>query len=163
MYDKIVKLLEGAKIEVLACLNAYTLTISTDNKKFQIPKREASKRGVKFQYITEITKDNLSYCKKQLDMVDELRHIAKVRSNFLISESESVSSLEISPKHPITDGYYTNNAKLVKMMRYVFETLWDNAIPAEERIHELETVSYNPKGTNHAITKEERKKVPYLQ
>ena len=65
MYYMIVKLIENARIEVFAFLNAYTLTISTDNEKFQIPKREARKRGVKFRYITEITKGNLSYCKRR--------------------------------------------------------------------------------------------------
>ncbi len=159
MFDRIIKLIENARIEVLAFLNAYTLTISTDNELFQAPKREARKRGVKFRYITEITKNNLSYCKRQLDMVDELRHLNKVRGNFLISESESVSSLEVSPQHPITDGYYTNSKKLVQMMGYVFETLWDNAIPAEERINQLETGRYSPSRSSHATAKEEKKKV----
>jgi hypothetical protein len=159
MYDRIIKLIENAEIEVLAFLNAYTLTISTDNEKFQIPKREARKRGVKFQYITEITQDNLSYCKRQLNMVDELRHLNKVRGNFITSESESVSSLEVSPQHPITDGYYTNSKKLVKMMKYVFETLWDNAISAGERINQLETGIYSPNGPSYTIAKEEKKKV----
>jgi hypothetical protein len=159
MYDRIVKLLENAEIEVLAFLNSYTLTISTDNEKFQTPKREARKRGVKFRYITEITRENLSYCKRQLDMVDELRHINKVRGNFLISESESISSLEVSPQHPITDGYYTNSKKMVKMMEYVFETLWDNSIPAVERINQLEKGSYSPSSSSYAVAKKEKKKI----
>ncbi|HEX2557291.1 MAG TPA: hypothetical protein VHK86_03125 [Nitrososphaera sp.] len=160
MYDRIVKLIENAKTEVLAFLNAYTLTISTDNEKFQTPKREARRRGVKFRYITEVTKDNLSYCKRQLNMVDELRHLNNLRGNFLISESESVSSLEVSPQHPITEGYYTDNKKLVEMMRYVFETLWDNAIPAEERINQLEAgIYYSPSESSSAIAKEEKKKI----
>jgi two-component system, OmpR family, sensor histidine kinase VicK len=155
MYDRIVKLIENAKTEVLAFLNSYTLMISTDNEKFQTPKREARKRGVKFRYITEITKDNLSYCKRQLDMVDELRHINKVRGNFLMSESESIASQEVSLQHPITDGYYTDSKKIVKMMGYIFETLWDNAIPAEERINQLETGSYSLSSSSYAIAKEE--------
>jgi hypothetical protein len=159
MYVRIVKLIENARTEVLAFLNAYTLTISTDNEKFQIPKREARKRGVKFRYITEITEDNLSYCKRQLDMVDELRHIDKVRGNFLMNESESIASEEISPQRPITDGYWTNSDKVVKMMRYIFETLWENSIPAEEKINQLETGRRAPNSSKHAISKEEKKKV----
>ena len=55
MLDQIVKLIESAKTEVFAFLNAYTLTITTDNDLLQIPKRAARGRGVKFHYITEIT------------------------------------------------------------------------------------------------------------
>ena len=93
-------------------------------------------------------------------MVDELRHLDKVRGNFLISESESISSLEISPQHPITDGYYTDSDKLVKMMKFVFETLWDNSIPAAEKINELETGSYySQRESSSTIAKEEKKKI----
>src|SRR5215510_13824896 len=91
MYDKIVTLIENARIEVLAFLNSNTLTISTDEERFQTPKREVRKRGVKLQYITEVTKDNLEYCKRQLDLVDELRHINKVRGIF--------SSVKVSLSH----------------------------------------------------------------
>lgn len=159
MYDRIIRLLEEARIEVLAFLNAYTLTISTDNERFQIPKREARKRGVKLRYITEITTDNLSYCKRQLDMVDELRHLNKVRGNFLMSESEFIASHEISPQHPITEGFYSNVKKIVKLQGYVFETLWDNALPAAERINQLETGSYSPSRPSYGISKEEKKRV----
>ena len=34
----------------------------------------AKKRGVRLRYVTEITNDNISYCKQLLTMVNELRH-----------------------------------------------------------------------------------------
>ena len=47
----------------------------------------AKDRGVKFRYITEITKDNLSYCKKIIKEFDaELRHLDKVKGNFEIND-----------------------------------------------------------------------------
>jgi two-component system sensor histidine kinase VicK len=159
MYERIIKLLENARIEVLAFLNAYTLTISTDNEKFQFPKREARKRGVKMRYITEITRSNLVYCKRQVHLVDELRHLNKVRGNFLMSESEFTASHEVSPQHPITDGFYSNNMKIVELQRHVFESLWDNAIPAGERISQLEARSYTSIRARSAIPKEEKKRV----
>lgn len=74
MFDRVIKLLENAKTEVLALLNAYTLTITTDNGALQKPKRAARERGVRFLHITEITKDDILYCEKELDLVDELHH-----------------------------------------------------------------------------------------
>lgn len=159
MFDRIIQLLENSKIEILAFLNAYTLTITTDNEKLQIPKSNARKRGVKLRYITEITKDNLSYCKRQLDLVDELRHLNEVRGNFLMSESEFIASQDISPRHPITGGFYSNLEKIVKLEGYVFETLWDNAVPAVERIKQLESAGGTSSGSNYAIEKRQQKRV----
>lgn len=139
MFDRVVKLLENAETEVLAFLNAYTLTITTDNELFQAPKRAARERGVKFLYITEITRDNVSYCKRQLDLVDELRHLDGIRGNFIMSDSEFIASHDISPENPITEGFYSGIDRMLKQERYVFQTFWDNAIPAKERIRQLET------------------------
>lgn len=160
MYDRIIRLFANAKTEVLAFLNAYTLTITTDDERLQIPKRNARNKGVKLRYITEITKDNLSYCKRQLDLVDELRHLDKIRGNFLMSDCEFIASLEISPQHPITEGFYSNVRKIVKLHGYIFETLWDNAIPAVERINQLETPASNvPTRPNYALEKGQKKNV----
>ena len=38
MFDRIIHLLENSKIKILAFLNAYSMTITTDNEKLQIPK-----------------------------------------------------------------------------------------------------------------------------
>jgi hypothetical protein len=162
MYDRIVKLLENSKFEVFAFLSEYTLTLTTDEQIFQTPKKEARKRGVKLRYVTEITKDNLSDCKKQLDMVDELRHLGRISGNFLMNESEFMASQEISARHPITEGFYTDIKKLVKLQGYVFETLWENAIPAHERIKQIEaTESYNRDNSVYEVsqTEEEKKQV----
>jgi hypothetical protein len=157
MSEKIIKLFENSKTEVLAFLSAYTLTITTDNDKFQIPKKNARNRGIKLRYITEITNDNLSYCKRQLDLVDELRHLDKIKGNFVLSNSEFIASHEISRQHPITDGFYSNVKKIVKLQGYIFETLWDNATPAVERIKQLETAAGNVSAKpNHALKKEQR-------
>ena len=48
---------------------------------------DAKKRGVKLRYATEITKDNISYCKQMMTMVDELRHLDGIKGNFYISET----------------------------------------------------------------------------
>ena len=47
---------------------------------------EGKKRGVKLRYLTEITKDNLAYCKDLISIVDEMRHLDGIKGNFMISE-----------------------------------------------------------------------------
>jgi two-component system, OmpR family, sensor histidine kinase VicK len=39
-------------------------------------------KGIKLRYLTEITKDNLYYCKELLSMVDELRHLTAFEEIF---------------------------------------------------------------------------------
>ena len=41
----------------------------------------AKKRGVRLRYVTEITNDNISYCKQLLTMVNELRHLDGIKGN----------------------------------------------------------------------------------
>jgi hypothetical protein len=46
------------------------------------------KRGIKFRFLTQIRKENISYCKKLLDLkVVEMRHLDGVKGNFGIVDS----------------------------------------------------------------------------
>jgi hypothetical protein len=46
---------------------------------------------------------------------------------------------DISEENPLTDGIYSNVDKMLGQQWYIFETLWNHAIPAETRIREQET------------------------
>jgi two-component system, OmpR family, sensor histidine kinase VicK len=50
---------------------------------------DAKKRNVKLRYLTEITKDNISYCKELMTIVDELRHLDGIKGNFMVSEQNT--------------------------------------------------------------------------
>ena len=52
---------------------------------------QSKDRGIYLRYITEITKENLSYCKELMRIVDELRHLEAIQGNFMVSESEYCS------------------------------------------------------------------------
>ncbi len=44
-------------------------------------------KGIKSKYLTEITNDNLSYCKAAMK-IGELRHLDGIKGNFAVSEKE---------------------------------------------------------------------------
>src|SRR5919108_4832995 len=98
------------------------------------------KRGVKLRYVTEITKDNISYCKQLLTtMVYELRHLDGMKGNFYISESAYLAPTTFHEKgKPASQVIYSNVKEIIEHQRYLFETLWNKAIPAEQRINEIE-------------------------
>lgn len=106
---------------------------------------DAKGRGVKLRYITEITVDNLSYCKELLDIVDELKHLDGVKNNFMISEGEYLSPLIVGEKQLIaSELVYSNVAQVVEQGQYIFDTLWSKATSAEEKIQQIEEMKIAP-------------------
>jgi len=100
---------------------------------------DAKKRGVKLRYATEITKDNISYCKQMMTMVDELRQLDGIKGNFYISETGYLAPATFHEAgKPAAQIIYSNVKEIIEHQKYVFETLWSKTIPAEQRIREIE-------------------------
>jgi two-component system, OmpR family, sensor histidine kinase VicK len=100
---------------------------------------DAKKRGVRLRYATEITKDNISYCKQMMTMVDELRHLDGIKGNFYISETGYLAPATFHEAgKPAAQIIYSNVKEIIEHQKYVFETLWSKTIPAERRIREIE-------------------------
>ena len=59
---------------------------------------DAKKRGIKLRYLTEISKDNTSFCKEIISLVDEMRHLDGIKGNFMISESEYLAPIILFEK-----------------------------------------------------------------
>jgi two-component system sensor histidine kinase VicK len=96
------------------------------------------KRGGKIRLITEITKENLHYCKELETIVTEMRHLEGLTGGIAVSESEYMSTTTLREKQLLTQVFYSNADEVVKQGQYVFDTFWYKAIPAEDRIREIE-------------------------
>jgi two-component system, OmpR family, sensor histidine kinase VicK len=97
------------------------------------------KRGIKTRLITEITEDNIAYCKELMNIVHELRHLEGIKVNFSISESDYVSSaIQQQEGQCISQLIHSNARAMIEQQQYFFETLWDKATSAEQRISEIE-------------------------
>jgi len=100
---------------------------------------QSKDRGIYLRYITEITKENLSYCKELLRIVDELRHLDAIKGNFMVSESEYVAPLILFEHGKIApQAIYSNISEVVEQQQHIFDNFWNKALPAEERIKEIE-------------------------
>jgi two-component system, OmpR family, sensor histidine kinase VicK len=97
-----------------------------------------SKKGVKFRYIAEITKENLPYC-KEMAGIFELRHLDGIKGNLsIIDGREYRASPSVRPGAP-PDVLIRSTAKVfVEQQQFFFETLWNKAVPASQRFRELE-------------------------
>ena len=105
---------------------------------------KAKNRGVNFRYVTEITKDNIAYC-KELSEFAEVRHLNGVKGNFEVSKNgikggkgEYIATATLQEAEPIAQLIYSNVKEIVEQQQFVFDTLWNKAIPFHVRLKEIE-------------------------
>ena len=96
------------------------------------------RRGGKIRAFTEITKDNVAYCKELMKIVDELRHLDGVKGGIAVSETEYMATTILEEGKPLTQVIYSNVREVIEQGQYIFDTLWNTAIPAEQKIREIE-------------------------
>jgi len=95
---------------------------------------EAKRRGVRIMYITEITRRNLKHCREIMTFA-ELRHLDAVKGNFALSETEYIAGVKRG--NSIVSLVRSSLEELVMQQHLVFEMLWHQGIPAEQRIGQL--------------------------
>jgi signal transduction histidine kinase len=98
---------------------------------------DAKQRGVAIKIVTEITAENVGYC-KQIMKFAELRHIAGIKGNFGVTETEYIISAILQKEEPATQIIYSNAREVIDQQRYIFRSFWSKAIPAKHRIKEIE-------------------------
>jgi two-component system, OmpR family, sensor histidine kinase VicK len=96
-------------------------------------------KGIKVRQVTDITKENIHYCKELLKFGYEIRHLDDIKANFSVSETEYLATAAaLREAEPIPQIIYSNVKDIVEQQRYVFESFWNRATPAETRINEIE-------------------------
>ena len=107
--EAIIRFVSKATKEINACLDAKGPSVMLEVKPIKKARLDAKRRGVKFRYITEITKDNIDYCKVLLEFVDELRHLSGIKGNFeLCDKKEYVATATLQKAQPIDELIYSN-------------------------------------------------------
>jgi hypothetical protein len=125
-----------------------SISIITSNERLMDAYVKLKDRGVKIRNITEITIDSLPYLKKMMSFA-EVRHIDGITGSFGVSERGYISN-DISPTDKISQRAIHSTMKIfVQQHQYLFDTIWKNAIPVEERVQEIE------KGIEHDTSLED--------
>lgn len=137
--ETVLSFIAESNTRIDACVDKTRPTLSKDMEQIRELIVNARSRGVRLRYITEITKDNVYYCKQLLKTVDELRHLDGVIGAFYVSDKECLVPAIIHEKgKPASQIIYWNVKEIVKQQQYVFESLWDKAISAQQKINEIE-------------------------
>src|ERR671933_2635323 len=142
--NTVLQFIHKTNTKIDACIDQTRPSLVIDITVLKEAFLDAKQRGVYLRYITEITKDNLSYCKELLTMVGELRHLDGIKGNLYLSEAGYLAPATFHERgKPAAQIIYSNVKEIVEHQTYVFDTLWIRAIPAEERFEQIE------EGTGH--------------
>ena len=98
--------------------------------------KDASKRGIIIRFITEINNSNLRYCEEFMKIA-ELRHLDNAKGGMAVTEKEYIATANLQEAQPVAHLIYSNVMEIVEQQQEVFESLWEKAIPAEQRIREI--------------------------
>jgi len=100
--------------------------------------KDLLKRGCKIRCITEVTPENLKYCKEILNLVTDFHHIEGMKGGIAVNQSEYISTSVIEINQPVTELYYTNLKPIVEQGQCIFDTFWLNSVSAKSKIKEIE-------------------------
>jgi two-component system, OmpR family, sensor histidine kinase VicK len=129
------------------CFDYSAPSIVVEIKEYRNGYIDIRRRGGKIRAFTEITKDNIAHCKELIKLVDELRHLDGVKGGIAVSETEYMATTVLKEAKPLTQVIYSNVREVVEQGQYIFDTLWNTATPAEQKIREIEegTIHYESK------------------
>jgi two-component system, OmpR family, sensor histidine kinase VicK len=92
------------------------------------------------RYLIEVGKDNIQSCRNLMEIVAQndsnFRHSGEVEANFVVSEKEYLGSITL--KEPHQQAIYSNMKDMVEQQHRIFDSLWNRAIPIQDRISEVE-------------------------
>ena len=97
--------------------------------------------GIRLRFLTDIDSENINDCKELMKFAEVVRHVEGIKANFAVRNTDYIgiatSNAEIQSSiqsHII----YSNVKGIIDQQQYLFNSLWDKSIPAEQRIEEIE-------------------------
>jgi two-component system sensor histidine kinase VicK len=97
--------------------------------------------NIRLRFLTDINKENISYCKELMKIAEVVRHLEGIKANFAVRATDYIgiatSNTELQPSiqsHII----YSNVRGITEQQQYLFNSLWEKSIRAEQKIEEIE-------------------------
>jgi two-component system sensor histidine kinase VicK len=135
--DRLLQTFSNTKSTWNVCANSIGPSISMGVEPIKRGMIDLKERGIRIRYATEITKENISYC-KELMKIAEVRHLDGIKGGMAVSEKEYVAAAVMQEAKPVPHLIYSNVKEIVEHQQYMFETLWAKSISAEQKIREIE-------------------------
>jgi len=134
--NTLLQIFSNAQYKIDICGNSKFLTKVFSFSAVNKIRLDACKRkGLRQRYVFEITKENIYYCKTLMKGA-ELRHLDENEANFVTTEIECLGFVTMQKES--LQATYSDIIEIVEQQQSVFETFWNKAIPAENKIREIE-------------------------
>src|SRR5215469_5934774 len=138
--DRLVRLMGNAQLTVDVCVDHKMPSLVLGARRLKDALIDARRRHVRIRYVTEITKDNLDYCKELLLEVDELRHLDCIKGNLYISEQEYSAPYTLHEGKESSDiMIYSNVKEIREHQQCIFDGFWNASNSAERKITEIQS------------------------
>ena len=134
----ILQFLSNAKNVISSCADYRGPSISIEVQEYRKLISSLRRRGITLKYITEITRENIHYCNELMKLGYEIRHLDGIKANFSVSETDYIASTTLRESQPVPQVIHSNIKDIVIQQKYVFDSFWNMAIPAEQKIREIE-------------------------
>ncbi len=99
---------------------------------------KARNRDAKIRFITEVTRDNIEYCKQLSEIVSELRHLDGVRGSVCVNDTEFLGMTTWRETKLLNPVIYSNEREVIEHQQYIFEMFWKKAEPFSQKLMEIE-------------------------
>jgi hypothetical protein len=86
--ETISRFISNASTSSDVCIDQTRPVLGTDISQIRALILNSHNRGIRLRCITEITANNMYYCKQLLDMIDKLRHLDNIVGTFYVSDKE---------------------------------------------------------------------------
>jgi two-component system sensor histidine kinase VicK len=136
--DKLLQVFNKIKSNFDACGDSTSPSVCMGFEPLRNAYLDFKRRGIIVRFITEMNASNISYC-KELMKISELRHLDGIKGNFgICDQKEFVAAATIKEQQAVPQLIYSNVKEIIEQQEFIFESLWTRAIPAKQRIREME-------------------------
>ncbi len=137
--NAILQFIDRTKLKIDSCISSISPSVIIEVDSLKEKRVNAVKnKGIKLRYVTEITKDNINYV-KELTTFSEIRHLDGLKGNFEIADGkEYVAVATLHKAQSMPQLIFSNLPEIVEQQQFIFDSFWDRAIPAEQKIKEIE-------------------------
>ncbi|MGN6708288.1 MAG: ATP-binding protein [Candidatus Nitrosocosmicus sp.] len=109
-----------------------------ENKSYLANLIHAKKNKTKTRFATEITKENIRYCKKIINYVSEFQHIDGFKGTIMLNGSEFIGSANVGRNHVLTPIIFSNEKEVIEQQKYIVDSFWKQGTDYTKRMAEIE-------------------------
>jgi hypothetical protein len=124
-----------------SCIDRGGMALLTEDDKAMNAIKVLNNKGIRMRFVTAIDEGTMSFCRQIMKLGAEVFHNHRAKGNFEIVDGTDYLCY-ISDNGDRTQGgkilFHTKNKSFINIQQCLFDNLCEKAIPAKEKIKEIE-------------------------